>query len=472
MTLDTGLLSPVRAGVPVETLTSDEAWLRAMCAAEAGLARAQAKLGTVPAGAAEMITKVAGAESFDLADLAVRSRGAANPVVVVVQELTARVAAIDPAAAQYVHRGSTSQDILDTAACLVAARVLELVRANLAELTDALAELADRHRLTAMPGRTLTQHAVPTTFGLKAAGWLHLVRQVDDRAAHLLSSLPVQIGGAAGTMAAYLEHAALHGDGVLPDDYAANLITAYAQEMGLCEPVVPWHALRTPFLDVAGWCALLTGALGKIAVDVQSLCRTEVAELGEPAAAGRGVSSAMPQKQNPALATMIRAAALQVPGLVATLAHCMLAEDERSGGTWHAEWQPLRECLRLAGAATHTATELITGLRVHPDRMRANLAITNGTIVAERLSAHLTPHLGKDEAKRVVSAAASRVTEGGTTLAENLAQEPSVAALFDIDMLKRLLDPDGYLGAADHLVERALISRVAPSSNTGGTQIR
>jgi 3-carboxy-cis,cis-muconate cycloisomerase len=455
--LDTGLLSPVRAGVPVEALTSDEAWLRAMCEAEAGLARAQAEMGTVPAAAASVITKVARDESFDLADLAARARGAANPVVVVVEEITARVAAVDPATAEYVHRGSTSQDILDTAACLVTARVLELVRVDLADLINALTELATRHRLTAMPGRTLTQHAVPTTFGLKAAGWLHLVREVDARAAYLLRrGLPVQLGGAAGTMAAYLEHAAMHFDGTLPSGYAADLITAYAREMGLCEPVVPWHALRTPFMDVAAWCSLLTGALGKIAVDVQSLCRTEVAELGEPAAAGRGVSSAMPQKQNPALATMIRAAALQVPGLVVTLAHCMLAEDERPAGAWHAEWQPLRECLRLAGAAAHTAAELIGGLRVHPDRMRDNLAITHGAIVAERLSAHLTPHLGKGEAKRVVAAAASRAIECGAPLAEVLAQEPSVAGLFDIGTLERLLDPAGYLGAADYLVRRAL----------------
>ncbi|WP_390828832.1 lyase family protein [Lentzea alba] len=449
---DTGLLSPVRAATEVEAMTSDEAWLRAMCAAEAGLARAQARVGTVPAFAAEVISQVARDGCFDVAGIAARSRGAANPVVAVVGELTAGVAAVDAAAAEYVHRGSTSQDVLDTACCLVIAQVVVRVRQDLATVIGALEELADRHRRTVMAGRTLTQHAVPTTFGLKAAGWLHLLREADSRAAHLVRrGLPVQIGGAAGTMAAYLEHARLHF-GRLPADYAANLITAYADEMGLAEPVVPWHVLRTPIVDTAAWCALLTGALGKIAVDVQSLCRTEVAELSESGAAGKGVSSAMPQKQNPSLATMIRAAALQVPGLAATLAHCMLAEDERAGGAWHAEWQPLRECLRLAGGAAHTAVELITGLRVHADRMRANLEITRGAIVAERLSARLTPQLGKTKAMQAVAAAAGR----GGALADALAQDAVVAAVLDAGTLKTLCDPADYLGAADHLVQRAL----------------
>ncbi|WP_245847860.1 lyase family protein, partial [Lentzea kentuckyensis] len=402
---DTGLLSPVRAATAVEAMTSDEAWLRAMCAAEAGLARAQARVGTVPAAVAEVITQVARDGCFDVAGIAARSRGAANPVVAVVEELTARVAAVDPAAAEFVHRGSTSQDVLDTACCLVIAQVVVHVRHDLAQVIGALENLADRHRSTVMAGRTLTQHAVPTTFGLKAAGWLHLLRETDSRAEHLVErGLPVQIGGAAGTMAAYLEHARLHF-GRLPADYAANLITAYADEMGLAEPVVPWHVLRTPIVDTAAWCALVTGALGKIALDVQSLCRTEIAELSEPTAAGKGVSSAMPQKQNPSLATLIRSAALQVPGLASTLAHCLLAEDERPGGAWHAEWQPLRECLRLAGGAAHTAVELITGLRVHGDRMRANLEITRGAVVAERFSAQLTPQLGKAKAMRAVATA-------------------------------------------------------------------
>jgi 3-carboxy-cis,cis-muconate cycloisomerase len=449
---DTGLLSPVRAATEVEAMTSDEAWLRAMCAAEAGLARAQARVGTVPAGAAEVITQVARDGCFDVAAIAARSRGAANPVVAVVEELTARVTAVDPAAAEFVHRGSTSQDVLDTACCLVIAQVVVRVRRDLAEVIGALEELADRHRGTVMAGRTLTQHAVPTTFGLKAAGWLHLLRETDSRAEHLVRrGLPVQIGGAAGTMAAYLEHARSHF-GRLPAEYAANLITAYADEMGLAEPVVPWHVLRTPIVDTAAWCALLAGALGKIAVDVQSLCRTEIAELSEPAAAGKGVSSAMPQKQNPSLATLIRSAALQVPGLAATLAHCMLAEDERPGGSWHAEWQPLRECLRLAGGAAHTAVELITGLRVHADRMRANLEITRGAIVAERFSAMLAPQLGKTKAMRAVAAAAGR----GGALAEALAQDAEVVAVLDAGALEGLCDPADYLGATDHLVQRAL----------------
>ncbi len=379
------------------------------------------------------------------------SRETANPVVGFVKALTAVVAAADPKAAEYVHRGSTSQDILDTAAMLVVRRATVLIRADLDRCAAALETLARTHRATPMAGRTLTLHAVPTTFGLKAAGWLHLVTEAHRRTAALAAALPVELGGAAGTLAGYLEHADHPGD-----DYADRLVEAYAHETGLAPATLPWHVLRTPIADTGAVCAFLASALGKIAVDVQSLARTEVGEVTEPAVAGRGASSAMPHKRNPVLATLIRSAALQVPQLAAVLYGTMLAEDERSGGAWHAEWQPLRECLRLAGGAAHTAVELLTGLTVDADRMRANLDLTGGQIVSERVAAVLTPLLGKAQARALLTRASHEAADRGTDLAEVLSAAPEVTRHLTAAELEELLDPTCYLGAAPGLVDRAV----------------
>ncbi|WP_180218776.1 MULTISPECIES: lyase family protein [Streptomyces] len=440
------MLSPVRAGTPVERAVSDSAWLQAMLDAEAALARAQARLGLVPAHAAEVITRTARAGRFDPRELAVRARESANPVVSLAGALTRAVAEADPAAAEYVHRGSTSQDIFDTAAMLVSRDALRLLRADLARIADALARLARAHRDTVLPGRTLALHAVPTTFGLKAAGWRRAVLDADARAATVLAALPVSLGGAAGTLAGYVEH------GADPE----RLVAAFAAETGLRAPALPWHTLRTPMADLAAVLAHGAGALGKLAVDVLSLTRTEVGEVVEPHVPGRGSSSAMPQKRNPVLATLVRSAALQVPALAGVLTQCMLTEDERSAGAWHAEWQPLRECLRLTGGAAHTAVELAGGLTVRPARMRANLRLTEGGIVAERLVAALAPLLGKAAARTLLTRATAAAAEDGRPLAVHLAGAAELAGRIPPAELDPLCDPAGYTGAAAGLVDREL----------------
>ncbi|MEV5741767.1 3-carboxy-cis,cis-muconate cycloisomerase [Microbispora rosea] len=351
---DRGLLSPVWAGTEVAAVTADDAWLRAMLEAEVCLARAQARLGVVPERAAAAITEAARHDRHDAAGLARRARDAGNPVVPLVKDL--RAAAGE--AGSWVHHGATSQDILDTAAMLVAARAREVILRHLDRVLAALARLAAEHRDTPMAGRTLGQQAVPTTFGLKAAGWLTGCRDARDRLAAV--PLPVQLGGAAGTMAGYGER-------------ALDLLPLFAAETGLAEPVLPWHTLRTPVTDLAGALAAVTGALGKLATDVILLAQSEVGEVAEPAAPGRGGSSAMAHKRNPVLATMIRSAALQAPAQAQVLLAALVAEHERPAGSWHAEWQPLRECLRLAGGSAETAAELAEGLEVFPGRMRHNL---------------------------------------------------------------------------------------------------
>ncbi|GHE95047.1 putative 3-carboxymuconate cycloisomerase (PcaB) [Streptomyces spiralis] len=451
--LDAGLLSPVRAGTPIEPAVGDTAWLQAMLDAEAALARAQARCGTVPAEVAAAITAAARAERLDLVPLARAARETANPVVGMIKALTAVVAEDAPEAVEYVHRGSTSQDILDTGAMLVARRALRIVIGDLRTTAAALTTLAAEHRDTVMAGRTLALHAVPTTFGLKAAGWRQLVLESALRLEQVADRLPVSLGGAAGTLAGYLQYA---GEDTDAHTLVAELTTAFARETQLAEPLLPWHALRTPIADLGAALAHTAGALGKIAADVLVLARTEVGEVAEPQVAGRGVSSAMPHKRNPVLATLIRSAALQVPALASILTQCLVAEDERSAGVWHTEWLPLRECLRLTGGAAHTAVELARGLTIHPDRMRANLEATGGQVASERVSAVLAPRLGKAAAKEVLAQASLLAAETSRPLAEVLTELPSLHGLFTPGEAAALLDAAGYTGAAGALVDRAL----------------
>ncbi|MFB4317045.1 3-carboxy-cis,cis-muconate cycloisomerase [Actinomadura sp. 21ATH] len=354
MSPDAGLLSPVRAGTEAEAATGDRAWLAALLAAEAALARAQARLGIIPDEAAAAIAAAADPARVDLPGLARRARGSGNPVVPLVADLRGLAAPFG----EHVHKGATSQDIMDTAAMIVASRARRAALGHLDRVLAALAETAARHRDTPIAGRTLGRQALPTTFGAKAGGWLLGVLEARDRLAAV--PLPVQLGGAAGTLASY------GGRGL-------DLVAAYAAETGLAEPAAPWHTRRTPVADLGAALALAAGALGKFATDVVLLAQSEVDEVAEPAAPGRGGSSAMPHKRNPAMATVIRSAALQVPAYAQVLAASLAAPHERPAGEWHAEWQPFRECLRLAGGAAETAAELAEGLEPAPDRMRANL---------------------------------------------------------------------------------------------------
>ncbi|WP_063775038.1 3-carboxy-cis,cis-muconate cycloisomerase, partial [Streptacidiphilus anmyonensis] len=439
---DVGLLSPVGAGSPVAALTGDAAFLRAMLDAEAALTRAQADLGVVSADAADAVTRAADrSEHFDVLSLALRARSGGNPVLPLVADLRA---AVPEEHADAVHRGATSQDILDTATMLVAARVRTVLRTDLERIADRLGVLAAVHRDTPLPGRTLTQHAVPTSFGLKAAGWRSLALDARDRLVAL--QLPAQLGGAAGTLAA------LGAEG-------PALADRFADELGLDRPLLPWHVLRTPVAELGASLALVGGALGKLAADVLVLSRTEIGELAEGAGGG---SSAMPHKANPVRATLIVSAARQLPALASVLFSSMTAEDERPAGAWHAEWQPLREALRLAAGAAADAAALVDGLSVDSARMRANLHVTHGLIVSERLVDALAPALGRGTARAVATSASREAAADGVDLGSALARQPELAPWTDLAHLAALLDPADYLGSAPHLTDRALRRRPAP----------
>ena len=353
---DAGLFDEVLARGPVRAAVGDRAWLSAMLQAEAALARAQAALGLAPAAAAAAISAAAVPERFDPAALAFEAAGPGNPVLPLVRALRA---AVPPEAAAVVHAGATTQDILDTAAMLVAYRALGPLLDDLTGAATAAAGLARRYRDTPMAGRTLLQHALPVTFGLKAAGWLAGLHQAAaDLARVRAERLAVQLGGAAGTMDAW--------GGAGPD-----LVDRFATELGLVAPALPWHTDRTRVAALAGALASAAGVAGKVARDVTLLAQSEVGEVAEAAPGG---SSAMPHKRNPVAAVSVLAAAAQAPGLAATLYAAMVHEHERAAGAWHAEWRPLRELLITTGSAAAWLRECLTGLAVDEAALAANLA--------------------------------------------------------------------------------------------------
>jgi 3-carboxy-cis,cis-muconate cycloisomerase len=334
---------------------SDRAWLAALLDAERALAHAEAEAGLVTAEAAAAIAAACDASLYDARELAVEGRAAGNPSEPLVRAIRARVG--DEHAAS-VHRGATSQDIVDTAAMLVAKRALQLVDAELGGAADECARLADEHRHTVMAARTLLQQAVPTTFGYKAASWLVGLHETRTRLAEVAASLPAQLGGAAGTLAA------LGPDGT-------RVLQLYAAELGLREPVVPWHTIRTPVVEVAGALATASGAAAKAAGDVVLLAQTEVAEVAERESGG---SSTMPHKRNPVAAVLAGACARHVRANAGILFESAVQEHERAAGAWHAEWHALATALAATGGAAAALRRSLDGLEVDAARMRANIS--------------------------------------------------------------------------------------------------
>jgi 3-carboxy-cis,cis-muconate cycloisomerase len=333
--------------VPDEMLAavSDRAWLEAMLAAEAALARAQARLGLIPAEAAHEVAEDCRSERYDLDELVREARSAGNPVPALVRR----------ARSEWFHQGATSQDIVDSAAMLVSRRAVTLIRADLDGVAAACAAFAEEHRETPMAGRTLMQRAEPTTFGLKAAGWLDAVLDALDALGS--AQLAAQLGGAAGTLASMGGH-------------GPEILREFASELDLAEPTLPWHAHRGRIARLTAGLSQTVGALGKIALDVELLAQTEVAEVSS----GSGESSSMPHKRNPVEAIRVRACASRAQAAAGLLMRGVAEhEHERAAGAWHAEWAPLSEALACTGGAAAAAREMLDGLELHPDRMRENL---------------------------------------------------------------------------------------------------
>jgi len=468
-----GLFGGVFARGGVEA--DDAAWLRAMLDAEAGLARALERAGLAPAGAGEAVTATARAGNFDPNELGGLAALTGNPVPGLARALARQV---PQTAVSTVHRGATSQDIVDTAAMLLAKRAIDVMAADLARAADAAAGLAAAHRDSIMIGRTLLQQAVPVTFGLVAAGWLTSLDEARAGLDAVSPRLAVQFGGAAGTLASLGE--------------AGQRVTALlAAELGLAAPVLPWHTDRLRIIDLGTALARVAAVLGKIARDVTLLAQSEVGEVSEgggpaearadqrgadpqaPAASPRrGGSSAMPHKRNPVASIAILGCTRQVPGLLATLAAASEQELQRAAGAWHAEWEPLTALLRLTGSASSWAADLLPGLVVDTSRMAANLAATKGLPLAEHVSSLLAGVLGGAQAHDLVAEAGARATSAGLPLRDVLLAVPKLeerlsSAGITAEQIDSALEPSGYLGATDAFITAAIDAHEKPENRHG-----
>jgi 3-carboxy-cis,cis-muconate cycloisomerase len=423
----------------------------ARCAeVEAALARAQARVGIVPAAAAAAISQAAAAiikqpASLDLARLKRETETVGYPILPLVRQLAERAGE----AGRWVHWGATTQDIMDTAAVLQIRAGLELIEADLTALRGHLAGLARRWRDVPMAGRTHLQHALPITFGFKAAVWLSACDRHAARLAELRPRvLQVQFGGAAGTLASL-------GPGAESLASRAEL----ARELGLIEPAITWHVVRDGIAETVQFLALLGGSLGKIAYDVMLMAATEFAEAAEPFVAGRGSSSTMPQKRNPISCELILAAAKALRQHAGLILDALVSDFERATGPWHAEWIALPESFGYAAGALHQAEFMMGGLIVDPQRMAKNLGMTHGLIVAEAVMMGLAPHTGRNEAHDLVYDACRAAIENDRPLYDVLLEIPAVAGPLGPEALKALTDPANYLGAAEAMVDRVLNGR-------------
>ena len=432
--------------VPAElrTATSGRSWLEAMLEVERSLAAAGARAGIVPtASAAAIGDACADVDAFDWDELLGRGHAVGNPVEPLVRALRDRVGDDHE---RFVHLGATSQDVLDTAAMLVAREAVKLVLGFVDAAAGTCAALAREHRSTPMAARTLLQQAVPTTFGLVASGWLVALLDGRKRLAELTESgFAMQLGGAGGTLAALGE------DGT-------RVIEELAQELDLADPTLPWHTNRVRVAELASALATVAGVCGKIALDVVLLSQTEVAEVREKVGGG---SSAMPQKRNPVHATLARACARLACGQAAVLQENLVQEQQRAAGAWHAEWEPLCGALSYAGGAAAAIAESLGGLEVHAERMRANLDASRGLLLSERVAVALADRVGRSEAHALVAEAAV-----APAFREALLADPRAA--LSAEELDALLDPTTYLGSADAFVDRALARYETESAGREG----
>ena len=422
----------------------DQGRVQAMLDVEAALARAEARVGLIPASAVAPIENACRADLYDFAALGEAIATAGNSAIPLVKALGKQIAATDAEAERYVHLGATSQDVMDTGLVLQLRQALDLIESDLAQLADSLAAQAQRHAATPMAGRTWLQHATPVTLGMKIAGWLGAVTRSRQRLRELKPRLLVlQFGGASGTLAAL-------GEQALP------IAQALAEELQLTLPEQPWHTQRDRVVEFGAVLGLIAGSLGKLGRDISLLMQTEAAEVFEPSAPGKGGSSTMPHKRNPVGAAVLIGAATRVPGLVSTLFSAMPQEHERSLGLWHAEWETLPEICCLVSGSLQQARLLADGLEVDAARMARNLELTQGLVLAEAVSIVLAQRVGRDTAHHLLEQCCKRAVAEQRHLRAVLGEEPQVTAQLGSAELDNLLNPAHYLGQAQVWVERAV----------------
>lgn len=441
--LDSALFRDAFGTPAMRGVFEDRALLARYTEVEVALARAQGRLGVIPAAAAQAIAARCDPGKLDLERLKRETEVVGYPILPLVRQLADQCGE----AGKYLHWGATTQDIMDTALVLQLREALALVGKDLDELRGILARQARRYRDTPMAGRTHLQQALPVTFGYKIAVWLSMLDRHAERLAQLRPrALVGQFAGAAGTLASL-------------GDQGLAVQKALMQELKLAQPAATWHAARDGLAEAVNFLGLVTGSLGKIAYDVILMASTEVGELSEPFVQGRGASSTMPQKRNPISSELILACGKAVRQHAGLMLDAMVQDYERATGPWHAEWIALPEAFILAAGALHQAKFMLAGLVVDEARMRKNLDMTHGLIVAEAVMMGLAPHLGRNEAHDVVYDACRAVADKGGRLADALAGVPEVSKHLDRAALEKLTDPSNYLGAAREMVDRVVGER-------------
>jgi 3-carboxy-cis,cis-muconate cycloisomerase len=428
----------------VEPFFTDAATIQFILDFEAALARAEASAGIIPQNSAAAISSSCRADLFDLQALAQAVPAAGNIAIPLLKQLTAVVSRTSPEAARFVHYGATSQDAIDTGLVLEVRAATHAIQSDVEKIIASLAGLTALHRKTIIVARTWMQHALPTTFGFITAGWLDACLRHRQRLQNLLDqSLVLQFGGAVGTLAA------LH-------DRGPHVAALLAQELALPLPRFPWHSQRERIAEAAATCGLLSGTFGKIARDISLHMQTEVGELAEPAAAGRGGSSTMPHKQNPVACAAILAATSRVPALVSSVLSGLSGEYQRSLGPWQSEWETVPEIVRLTAGASHQMSTLLPNLVVNSERMRANLELSQGLIYAEAVTFALAHKIDRSAAAKLVEDACRRAQSERHHLRGVLSADREITAILTAQQLTQLFEPANYLGSADVFIDAVL----------------
>lgn len=424
----------------MRTLFSDHALIQRYIDVEVALAKAEARVGVIPAEAAAIIAKESTIDRIDFEHMRHETDIVGYPILPLVHQLVAMCGE----AGRYVHWGATTQDIMDTAVALQVRDALDIVAEDVRALRKILADLALKHRDTPMAGRTHLQQALPITFGYKAAIWLAMFDRHQQRLSELRPRVAVVgFGGAAGTLASL-------------GDKGFDVQRALAEELDLGVPATTWHVARDGFAEAINLLALITGSLGKIALDIMIMASTEFGEVYEPFVKGRGASSTMPQKRNPISSELMLAASKAVRQHAGLMVDAMVQDFERATGPWHAEWIAIPESFILTAGALHQARFALGGLIVDTQRMKANLGISKGLIVAEAVMMGMAPFIGRQQAHDIVYDACRSANENGGSLADALAAMPEVTEHFDRATIDRLTAPENYLGLAPQMVDQAI----------------
>lgn len=434
-----GLFEPVFITDEMASVTSARNWVQKMVEFESALAVSLSQVGLIPREAAEEISRLSSNHNVTPTELGISARASATPVIQLVRRLASQ---LSDEASPWIHFGATSQDVLDSATMMVVRDAIRLLFGRLVEAGELLVSLADDHRQTLSVARTLMQHALPTTFGLKAANWLEgVAAATDDLARFYSTDIALQFGGAAGTLAAF-------------GDRGVEVGSNMASILGLAFPAMPWHSQRVRIARLGTSLSILVGTLAKMGTDIVLASQLEISELSLTRAGGG--SSALPQKVNPVGPILMNACFRRVEGLVPILVGSLLAENERGAGEWPAEWESVRDILNLADASAENAVETLNSLVVHEDAMLRNLSLSNGNVMSERVSLVMGEFLGRTLAQDLVRAAALNCAENGTSLQDELMKMEEFREHFSDRDIAEMFDPMRYLGSAQEFIDRAI----------------